>query len=78
MEFLSCIFTEYRKDPNNTKPPVKIKEPVENKCCSYIGCMLEFTKTRPSIKKAKIGQRCYDFCDEYCYLEWLRVPMFNF
>jgi len=79
MEYFSCIFTEYRKDSNNQNPPLKIHtRQKKNTNCSSNECMLKFTDTRPCSKMAKIGKRCYGFCNEDCYINWLKMPIFYF
>ncbi len=77
MECLTCVFTENRKlGPNDPSKPVVYKR--ANLECCYDGCMIKFTDLRPILKKAKVGNRDYDFCCEYCYLEWLKMGVFRY
>ena len=76
MELITCIFTQERKDSS-----LKIikKEPLidENffliKECSWYGCGLDFSDSRPVFKKARVRGKYYAFCCDECYIIWLKM-----
>lgn len=38
----------------------------------------EIYRFTANIKNAKVGNRDYYFCCEYCYLEWLKMGIFRY
>ncbi len=76
MELITCIFTQERKD---SSPKIIKKEPLidENfvliKECSWYGCGLDFSDSRPVFKKARVRGKYYAFCCDECYIIWLKM-----
>ena len=69
-EFINSLYCWVR--------PVADKEAILNKklenqlsCAGCCGCV---DNIGDFIKMAKIGQRQYGFCCEYCYCDWMQNP----
>jgi YHS domain-containing protein len=66
----------------NEKYPDKENKIKNDICCGNCCCCLE-TSNKKKIKQALIKDKCFYFCTEECYLEWLKTPVnmwlgFNF
>lgn len=58
---------EIEHKENNIKKPDDI-------CCACCCCCLDISNIK-NIKQAKIKDKHFYFCNEECYLEWLRIPV---
>ncbi len=72
---ISLCYSE--RKPAKDKP-TRMKTPIKNKIrdCGYLGCVNEITE-ESIVRRAIVGNKHYGFCSEYCYEEWLSMPILN-
>ena len=79
MDFDCCSTLNRKKEP--TDKPKKYSVPSDKKeyhpetvKCSNIVCNVYELPFINVTKLARVGKRYHYFCNEFCYLEWLKGP----
>ena len=66
-----------RKSEKREPTIMEVRKKIHLPDCGYLGCINEVSN-ETVVQTAKIGQKQYKFCSNYCYEEWLRVPGTSF
>jgi len=76
MNFIISLCYSVRKPIEEI--PTKMKTPKKMKIrdCGNLGCINEIVKEN-KVRKAIVSGKHYGFCSEYCYEEWLSMPILN-
>ena len=72
INYLQCWWREKEevvKKPHTPPPDITIPKDI------YCSCCFKYIENETFlVRKAKIDKKIYGFCEEECYLEWLRSP----
>jgi|TARA_B110000971_G_scaffold221281_1_gene267757 hypothetical protein len=76
IESLQCWWREKEEVVKNPpSPPPSPSSPNTILKDIYCSCCFKYIENETFlVRKAKIDKKIYGFCEEECYLEWLRSP----
>ena len=73
MNFECCSGYNRKKGKKLVKSTIRSCSHPKDVICGWLACNLQMPYKK-TLKIAKVGSRYFYFCDEYCYLNWLRRP----